>query len=252
MVTLEMPRIPQDPAYHNFADKRIWLGIPHTLNVLSNLPLMAAGIFGLSLVRRNRRGEFSWMQAVLFGALALTGCGSIYYHWHPTNGTLVLDRLPMAAMFMSFFAIMIADRIGSRAGQCLFWPLVGMGILSVFHWGWSEIHGTGDLRGYLLVQFLPMMLLPVMVTVFPPRFTHNRNIWPVMYWYALAKVFELYDTRVFDWTGFVSGHTLKHLCASVAAWFLVRMLAQNVVGEASGDFSTPGQTEGTVEEKADR
>jgi hypothetical protein len=223
-VTLGMPRIPQDPAYHNFADKRIWLGIPHTLDVLSNLPLMAAGIFGFSLICRNRRDESFLMQAVLFGALALTGCGSMYYHWQPANGTLVLDRLPMAAMFMSFFAVMIADRIGLRAGQCLFWPLVGLGILSVLQWWWSELQGAGDLRWYLLVQFLPMALLPIMVTVFPPRFTHNQDVWPVMYWYALAMVFECYDAEIFGWNGFVSGHTLKHLCAGAAAWFMVRML----------------------------
>ena len=33
------PPLRQDPAYHNFADTRAWLGIPYALNVVSNAAL---------------------------------------------------------------------------------------------------------------------------------------------------------------------------------------------------------------------
>jgi hypothetical protein len=37
--------------------------------------------------------------------------------------------------------------------------------------------------------------------------------------YAAAKVFELNDHEIYHWTGqLVSGHTLKHLVAALAAW----------------------------------
>ena len=39
--------ISQDQAYHNFVDLRSWLGIPNTLDVLSNLPFAIVGILGL-------------------------------------------------------------------------------------------------------------------------------------------------------------------------------------------------------------
>ena len=40
--------IPQDPAYHGFADRRTLFGIPNFWNVFSNLPFVLVGAFGLS------------------------------------------------------------------------------------------------------------------------------------------------------------------------------------------------------------
>ena len=39
-----------------------------------------------------------------------------YYHWKPTNATLVWDRLPMTLAFMTVFAIMIDERLGAGIG----------------------------------------------------------------------------------------------------------------------------------------
>ena len=39
--------IPQDPEYHRFADTRALGGIPNAGDVLSNLALVLAGVFGL-------------------------------------------------------------------------------------------------------------------------------------------------------------------------------------------------------------
>jgi hypothetical protein len=44
------------------------------------------------------------------------------------------------------------------------------------------------------------------------------SLYAVVAWYALAKVFESNDHAIFEATGqWVSGHTLKHLTASLAA-----------------------------------
>ena len=41
----------------------------------------------------------------------------------------------------------------------------------------------------------------------------------VIGWYALAKLLELGDHQVFATThGWVSGHSLKHVAAAMAAW----------------------------------
>ena len=41
---------------------------------------------------------------MFFLGLFLTGFGSGYYHWEPTNDTLVLDRLPMTILFAGVVA----------------------------------------------------------------------------------------------------------------------------------------------------
>jgi len=47
----------------------------------------------------------------------------------------------------------------------------------------------------------------------------------VIVFYVLAKLFELGDVTVFEATGhMVSGHTLKHLAAALAAWPVIRAL----------------------------
>ena len=44
--------IPQDPTYHEFADRRTFFGIPNFWNVFSNLSFVLVGAFGLRMVSR--------------------------------------------------------------------------------------------------------------------------------------------------------------------------------------------------------
>ena len=99
-----LPRIPQDPEYHLFADTRTILGIPNFFDVVSNLVFLAAGIWGLmpALSRRNEAAfrEYSerWPYIAFFLGFILTSFGSAYYHLSPENKTLVWDRLAMAVV----------------------------------------------------------------------------------------------------------------------------------------------------------
>ena len=43
---LLLPPISQDQNYHDFADQRTILGIPHFWNVVSNLPFIVIGVAG--------------------------------------------------------------------------------------------------------------------------------------------------------------------------------------------------------------
>ncbi|MGC1960471.1 MAG: hypothetical protein WA683_22930, partial [Pseudolabrys sp.] len=49
---LLLPPISQNQNYHDFADQRTILGIPHFWNVVSNLPFIAVGAAGLWQCRR--------------------------------------------------------------------------------------------------------------------------------------------------------------------------------------------------------
>ena len=77
-----LPKIPQDQAYHLFADQRTLLGIPNFWNVVSNIPFVAVGAHGLARFRNNIA------TIVLFLGFVLTGIGSAYYHLAPSDGTL--------------------------------------------------------------------------------------------------------------------------------------------------------------------
>jgi len=43
---LAVPPFAQPLWYHDFADQRHFCGIPHTLNVVSNLPFVIVGVWG--------------------------------------------------------------------------------------------------------------------------------------------------------------------------------------------------------------
>ena len=233
VAALFLPPIPQDPAYHNFADRRRLLGLPNALNVLSNAPFVLVGALGWALVRRREAlgpdGPLTapWERSaflILFAGIGLTGLGSAYYHLAPDNVTLFGDRLPISLVFMSLLAITIGERISLRAGRRLQPVLLALGAGSVLYWIWGELAGAGDLRVYGLVQFFPLVAIPLMLLLFPPRYTRAKDLLGALGWYALAKIFEALDARIFAAGGFVSGHTLKHLASAVAMYWIFRMV----------------------------
>ena len=232
------PRISQPPAYHNFADQRPLFGIPHALNVLSNVPFLFVGLAGLLFIWRqppypsgrhfvSAAERRPWQ--IFFLGVALTCCGSAWYHLAPDNARLVWDRLPMTLGFMSLCAAMIVERIDLRAGLWLLGPLLLAGLGSVLYWHWTELSGAGDLRPYVVVQFFPLLAIPLMLLLFPARYTGTAEIWIALLWYGLAKLLEELDGHIYGLTGqTLSGHSLKHLAAAASAWWLLRMLRRRL------------------------
>ena len=223
-----VPRIPQDPAYHMFADMRIMLGIPNALDVLSNLFFAWAGIEGLfRLLKQNSlhvMDELRLPFTVFFVGVFLVSIGSAYYHWSPNNETLVWDRLPMTIAFMSFFTILCAERISLKLGMRLFPVLLIAGLASIVYWHFSEQAGQGDLRPYALVQFLPIVLTPLILLLLPAKYDRTSGIWWFMFWYLMAKLLEWLDAEIFDVLTLVSGHSLKHVAAAIGCLVFLRYL----------------------------
>jgi len=162
-----------------------------------------------------------WMWTTFFAGVTLVGFGSAYYHLNPCDATLVWDRLPMTIAFMSFFAALIAERCNERVATWLFAPLLAFGIGSVMYW-----YYTNDLRWYALVQFGPMLVIPILLLARPSRYLRTSNVWIVLAWYEAAKVLERADAVVFSLSGGVSGHTLKHFAAAAGCGWVLRMLSR--------------------------
>ena len=206
--------IPQDAAFHRFADSRNFFGIPNFWNVMSNLPFLLIAITALRyMIRRHERYERSvW---VFFTGILFTSIGSAYYHLRPDNFTLVWDRLPMTIAFMSLFAYIVEECVDRKSGKNILPHLVFAGIFTVLYWSYTEQRGAGDLRFYALVQFLPLIMIPLILVLFPQKKTVVFYYSAIGIFYVVAKVFEATDTQVFEMIGF-SGHSIKHLFAAMA------------------------------------
>ena len=215
-----------------FADQRSFLGIPNFGDVVSNVPFAIFGLLGLIFLLRSSSEQLSehfldkrerWFYLIIFSGLVLTAFGSSYYHLEPSNSRLVWDRLPMTVVFMSLVAALIAERIDLRIGLWLLPVLLLIGVSSVFQWYISELRGVGDLRFYATVQTYSVLFL-FMALLFPPRYTFGSDLAIVAGFYVLAKVLESLDKPIFRLGQIVSGHTLKHLAAALAGYWILRMI----------------------------
>ncbi len=221
LILLLSAPIPQDPAYHLFADTRSFMSIPNALDILSNLPFMLVGGYGLWICRSCHAGA-AWV--TLFAGVTLVAAGSAYYHAVPDNETLVWDRLPMTIGFMGLFAALLTEYVHWSLRHLLV-PAVTIGIASIGVWVW-----TGDLRVYAWVQFMPLLTLPVLIWRYDASHTHQHLLFWGLGAYLSAKVSEHFDTEVYALTGsLVSGHSLKHLLAAASVLLIAEMLRRRTV-----------------------
>lgn len=225
------PPVLQAQAYHAFADARAFLGVPNAADTLSNLAFLVVGALGLAFLWRERGSSERFASsaemrpyAVFFAGVTLTSFGSIWYHLAPDDAGLAWDRLPMTIAFMSLVAAVVAERIDRRLGNALLWPLVFLGLASVVYWRWSAAAGFENLRPYLAVQFGSIAVVLAISLLYRSRYTHGAAIFLLAAAYAVAKAAEAYDREVFEFGGWVSGHTSKHLVAAAGIYLLLKAL----------------------------
>lgn len=235
--TWMLPPIPQPPEYHHFADQRACLGLPNCLDTASNALFILAGAAGLFFLASGPARKRTFIRqvealpyALFFVATLLVGAASAFYHLAPGNGRLVWDRAAIALALMAWFAAIVGERVSLRAGLCLLPPLIVFGLGSVAYWNWSEAAGRGDLRPYALMQFFPMLLVPLLLRLYPPCYSNGRDLLMVIVLYILALLCDKGDRVLFTLTnGAISGHTIKHLLAALAVLQVVRYLCRRRV-----------------------
>jgi hypothetical protein len=222
IATFLLPPLRQPQSYHHFADGRTLAGIPNCLNVVSNAGFLVVGLMGLRFLAGGNHFVESRERtayAVFFLGVCCTCFGSSYYHWAPRDATLAWDRLPMTLAFMSLLSAMMAERISVAVGTQLLWPLVAAGAASVWWWRWTE-----NLWPYMAAQYFSIFLIGWLMLFFPASYTCSGDLLIVTGFYVLAKIAEALDARIFALTGWISGHTIKHLIATVAVYWVLRML----------------------------
>ncbi|QBY03470.1 hypothetical protein E2K93_03360 [Thalassotalea sp. HSM 43] len=221
-----LPVIVQSQSYHDFADQRAMYVIANYANVLSNIAFMLVGGYGLWLCR-NLRGlntKLAWQ--IFFIGVALVALGSAYYHFTPSNSSLFWDRLPMTVGFMALFAVLLAEFVHSWFAKQGLLILLLLGFISLLYWLWFD-----DLRLYYWLQLLPIINIPLLLLLYPAKGKRYALLWGTFALYLLAKVCEHNDKAVYQYTAYaISGHTLKHLLASMAI-LCVCLLVKRKVSE---------------------
>lgn len=235
--------IAQLPDYHDFADQTAILGIPHMQDVLSNIGFALVALWGwwrLAPLRRHPTLANGWAGYRLFLiGLFLTAIGSSFYHLAPDNARLVWDRLPIALACGGLLAAVWAD-VRQRASRNFAAGLAAAAVGSVAWWYGTELAGVGDLRPYLLLQGLPIVLIPLW---------HWVHGWPngerlafggALLLYVIAKFAELGDHQIAALLGVTTGHTLKHLLATAAAAVIVGTLVRRIHAPLAVDNTLAG------------
>jgi hypothetical protein len=221
--------LPQWLDYHDFADTRVLGFVPRAGDVLTNVAILAAGLWSLSLrhhvhVSPDERPAF---RLLVVGAI-LTAFGSAYYHWAPSNARLVWDRLPLALLLTAIVSLVLADRVTPTFGRAALLPVGALALGSVALWGLTEAFGRGDLWLYLLVRVGASVGVLVLLIARRSRYGAAALVWAAVACDGLETVAERSDWQIWRATGgIVSGHNLKHVLAGAAiacvtGWLLLR------------------------------
>lgn len=215
-----MSPVVKGPGFHRYADGRDLLGIPHAGDVLSNLIFVIVGVAGLVAARRVTAAPRALVM-LFFASIVGIGLGSGAYHAAPGDATLALDWLPIVVSLAFLVALVVGDRVDRRLGAAaaVVLPLLAAG--SVLWWWLGGGTGGGDMRWYAALQLSLVALVPVIVLLYPQGALDRTSLLLGVACFVAARALHSSDARILDLTG-VSGHTMKHLVAGVAAWFVLR------------------------------
>ena len=224
--------IAQPVHYHEFADQSVVSGIHHAADVLSNIGFALVAIWGWLALRPRRasdqlRAGWPGYRLFLIG-LFLTAFGSGYYHLAPDNARLIWDRLPIALACAGLLVGVRGDTQPGLKTEIEAIVLALFAVASVAWWAYTDSRGAGDLRPYLLLQGLPLVLIPLWQAIHRAPRTDRIAFAAAMALYVLAKIAEVFDHQIANALGFVSGHTLKHLIATTATAAVVWGLTRRV------------------------
>ena len=208
------------PRDHVYADPRAWAGIPNAFNVLSCLPLVGAGLWGLVAVSRSDWPPSLRMPWLGFFALvAMHSIAAAFYHLWPGNGSHAVAHVFAAGAFVMLLLGFLAERVDARYGSLQSLAIgVALAVLAGIWWFGGEWSiGHGDMRALLFLETVPVLLIPAGALRLNGRFTSSGDWLAMLCLYVAARSAGLADAAVFQATGWLGGHALMHLLLAALA-----------------------------------
>ncbi|CAK8569852.1 unnamed protein product [Lathyrus sativus] len=219
------PQIPRSLKYHQFADLRNLLGVPNTLNVITNFPFLVVGVLGFVLTLEGGFFTISsqaetWAWILFYAGITGVAFGSVYYHLKPDNNRVLWDTLPMMVAYSSLFSSLVVERIGQRIGLCCMCALLVAAFTCVVY---ERVYG--DIRLCLMFQLILPLAIAVAAFLYPSNYTHSGYWFSSIGIYLLAKFEAVSDRKLYRANNYViSGHSLEHLCLALIPFLLSVML----------------------------
>lgn len=224
------PALAQSTHYHAFADTRTFWGLPYAMDVLSNLPLLIAGLaMAWQLQRCGLRMALPWpiwwwLLALAVLGFVLTALASSLYHVRPDDAGVLWDRLAMSLIFAAVIGLAFGQIAHAWAAASMALVTLVAAITALLVW-----RANGNFSPWIVVQAGGMLLLLAAGLAHKriPSTLHvpHLPLLALIGCYALAKLAEWGDHAIFELSsGLLSGHSLKHILAALAAWPLLQML----------------------------
>ncbi|CAL0322696.1 unnamed protein product [Lupinus luteus] len=229
------PRITRS---HRFADLRNLVGVPNTMNVMTNFPFLIVGVVGLVLALEGGvfniscQGEV-WAWVLFYGGITGVGFGSTYYHLKPDNDRVLWDTLPMMVVYSSLFSSLVVERIGQVIGLCCLFALLLAAFISIgYEWMYD------DIRLCLMFQLIFPVAIAVVAFVYRSNYTHSRYWFLSLGIYVLAKFEAVADRKLYSLNDYIiSGHSLEHLClVLIPVIFSVMLIYRELKFQRLGDL----------------
>jgi hypothetical protein len=220
-----------------FADPHRLAGLPNGAVVLTNLPIVLAGLWGWVATRRSswpREVRLPWQ--AFHGCVIVGGLTSALHHLMPSEPGFVAAQFVVSAAFVMLTFGVLAERVsprfGSPGGLRLAGMLVGIALALVTL---DAAAGSAiDLRPFVALQFLPVLLIPSGAVSLPGPLTRSADWLAMLSLYAAGKILDAADAQVLLRTGWIGGHSLMHLClAGVVAWLAYRAACAPAAGTAT-------------------
>ena len=199
-------KIPLSKGYHNFADKRTYLGIPNFLNVISNIAILIPAIYLITKQKKN-----SLLSNVLIIHIILLAIASTYYHLNPSDDTIFWDIMMIATT--SIIVLIMFTNHTDFKGLLLYL----LGIFSIIYWKYE-----GDLRPYISI----LIGVPLYIIIKYYKNISLRNyIYIIIIANILLRLSEHNDHTIYKITNNqISGHTLKHIFSGIGIFYVIIML----------------------------
>lgn len=211
-----VPPMVQSQAYHHFSDINSMFGIPNFHNVASNLVfIFFSAIAFKDYFKKPTSYGAAWF--VFFLGILLVAPGSAYYHYAPSDATLVWDRLPMTIGFMGLVSSLIIDLFNIQKKKTVLILTLILGCYSVWHWV-----AFNDLRLYSWVQLNSILVMLYIALVYKSSVIIKKYLFAAVGFYIAAKYTEAKDVQVDELLGY-SGHSIKHILAGFGVYFLILM-----------------------------